>query len=148
MTRRRIAIAGSSGSIGTQTIDVVQAEPDNYVVTALAVGSSADVVIEQAKTLQPEVVVVTDTAHTAAVAAALLIADGRWDVRKMVNVEELDPESFIEILDATGLPTDYLELLPGSSASFDGEVGLLEDEIRHATATVTVSAVDPMISLR
>lgn len=68
---KRVAIAGSSGSIGLQTIDVVQAEPDNYVVAALAVGSSSDVVIEQARQLRPELVVVTDHAHRQRVADAL-----------------------------------------------------------------------------
>ena len=67
----RVAIAGSSGSIGTQTIDVVLAEPDKYQVTALAVGSSADVVIAQARQLHPEVVVVTDDAQRQIVSAAL-----------------------------------------------------------------------------
>ncbi|MEY4633195.1 MAG: 1-deoxy-D-xylulose 5-phosphate reductoisomerase [Actinomycetota bacterium] len=71
MAIQRVAIAGSSGSIGTQTIDVVLAEPHNYQVTALAVGSSADLVIEQAQQLRPEVVVVTDEAQRARVAAAL-----------------------------------------------------------------------------
>ena len=88
------------------------------------------------------------TAGVPAVATAMLIADGRWDARKMVNVEELNPEPFIEILDRIGLPTDYLELEPGSATSFNGEVGPLEDEVRNATATVTVSAVDPMIAVR
>ena len=71
MTQKRVAIAGSSGSIGTQTIDVVMAEPHNYRVTALAVGSSADVVIAQALLLRPELVVVTDESQRARVAAAL-----------------------------------------------------------------------------
>ena len=71
MTQKRVAIAGSSGSIGTQTIEVVLAEPQNYRVTALAVGSSANVVIEQAKRLQPELVVVTDETELHRVAAAL-----------------------------------------------------------------------------
>ena len=71
MTQKRVAIAGSSGSIGTQTIDVVMAEPHNYRVTALAVGSSADVVIAQALLLRPELVVVTDESERARVAAAL-----------------------------------------------------------------------------
>ena len=71
MTQKRVAIAGSSGSIGVQTIDVVLAEPQNYVVTALAVGSSARVVIEQARLLRPELVVVTDESQRAEVAAAL-----------------------------------------------------------------------------
>jgi 1-deoxy-D-xylulose-5-phosphate reductoisomerase len=68
---QRVAIAGSSGSVGTQTIDVVLAEPHNYQVTALAVGSSADLVIEQAQQLRPEVVVVTDESQRARVASAL-----------------------------------------------------------------------------
>ncbi len=71
MTQKRVAIAGSSGSIGTQTIDVVMAEPHNYRVSALAVGSSADVVIAQALLLRPELVVVTDESQRAQVAAAL-----------------------------------------------------------------------------
>ena len=71
MSVTRVAIAGSSGSIGTQTIDVVLAEPHHYQITALAVSSSAEVVIEQAQLLRPEVVVVTDEAQRARVAAAL-----------------------------------------------------------------------------
>ena len=71
MVVTRVAIAGSSGSIGTQTIDVVLSEPDKYRVTALAVGSSADIVIAQAKQLRPDVVVVTDEKQRAIVAAAL-----------------------------------------------------------------------------
>jgi 1-deoxy-D-xylulose-5-phosphate reductoisomerase len=71
VTQKRVAIAGSSGSIGTQTIDVVMAEPNNYRVSALAVGSSADVVIAQALLLRPELVVVTDESQRARVAAAL-----------------------------------------------------------------------------
>ena len=71
MTQKRVAIAGSSGSIGTQTIDVVMAEPHNYRVSALAVGSSVDVVIAQALLVRPEVVVVTDESQRARVAAAL-----------------------------------------------------------------------------
>ena len=71
MTITRVAIAGSSGSIGTQTIDVVLAEPDSYRVTALAVSSASDVVIAQALLMQPEVVVVTNPEYRAQVAAAL-----------------------------------------------------------------------------
>jgi 1-deoxy-D-xylulose-5-phosphate reductoisomerase len=71
VTAVRVAIAGSSGSIGTQTLEVVRAEADRYDVVALAVGSSADVVIEQAREFRPSVVVVTDAAHRSGVAAAL-----------------------------------------------------------------------------
>ncbi len=45
------------------------------------------------------------TAGVPAVAAALLVANGAWDVRKMVNVEELGPKPFLALLDRMGLPT-------------------------------------------
>jgi saccharopine dehydrogenase-like NADP-dependent oxidoreductase len=45
------------------------------------------------------------TAGVPPVAAALLIADGTWDVGRMVNVEELDPRPFLNLLNGMGLPT-------------------------------------------
>ena len=45
------------------------------------------------------------TAGVPAVAAAMLIADGVWDVSQMVNVEELDPKPFIELMNRIGLVT-------------------------------------------
>jgi saccharopine dehydrogenase-like NADP-dependent oxidoreductase len=83
------------------------------------------------------------TAGVPPVAAAVLIANGLWDTGTMVNVEELDPEPFIALLDEIGLPTDVLEIEPGSAASFDGEVRDLETELAESTATVTVSAARP-----
>lgn len=77
-----------------------------------------------------------------------IIAQGVWDTSTMVNVEQLDPVPFIDLLDRTGLPTDVLEIEPGSAASFDGTVGPLADEVAKATVTGTVSAVDPMVAVR
>jgi saccharopine dehydrogenase-like NADP-dependent oxidoreductase len=45
------------------------------------------------------------TAGVPPVAAAMLIADGTWDVARMVNVEELDPKPFLAILNRIGLPS-------------------------------------------
>ena len=45
------------------------------------------------------------TAGVPVVAAAMLIADGQWDVGHMVNVEELDPAPFIELMNRMGLVT-------------------------------------------
>ena len=49
------------------------------------------------------------TAGVPPVAAAILIARGDWDVKQMVNVEELDPKPFIELLDKMGLPTEVID---------------------------------------
>ena len=71
MVAVRVAIAGSSGSIGTQTLDVIAQSPDKFEVVALGVGSSVEVVVEQARRWKPRVVVVTDEAARSKVAAQL-----------------------------------------------------------------------------
>lgn len=49
------------------------------------------------------------TAGVPAVAAALLVASGEWDVKKMANVEELPPRPFLDLLGKIGLPTRVRE---------------------------------------
>lgn len=49
------------------------------------------------------------TAGVPPVAAAMLVARGDWDVNTMVNVEELDPDPFIQLLNKMGLPTEIQE---------------------------------------
>jgi 1-deoxy-D-xylulose-5-phosphate reductoisomerase len=66
-----VAIAGSTGSIGTQTIDVVGAEPDRFEVVALGAWSSVDDLVAQARTLHPKLVVVGDESLAPRVAAAV-----------------------------------------------------------------------------
>ncbi|MEX2626416.1 MAG: 1-deoxy-D-xylulose-5-phosphate reductoisomerase, partial [Ilumatobacteraceae bacterium] len=65
MAAVRVAIAGSSGSIGTQTLDVVRAEAGAYEVVALGVGSAAEVIVAQAREFRPSVLVVADPAARA-----------------------------------------------------------------------------------
>ncbi|MGS1095496.1 saccharopine dehydrogenase family protein [Aquamicrobium terrae] len=49
------------------------------------------------------------TAGVPAVAAALLVATGEWDVKKMANIEELPPRPFLDLLGKIGLPTRVKE---------------------------------------
>ncbi|HEY7849417.1 MAG TPA: 1-deoxy-D-xylulose-5-phosphate reductoisomerase, partial [Ktedonobacterales bacterium] len=55
--RRRIAVLGSTGSIGRQTLDVVRAYPDRFQVVALAARSNVALLAEQAREFQPQLVV-------------------------------------------------------------------------------------------
>ena len=57
---------------------------------------------------------VSYTAGVPPVAAAVLIAQGIWDAKTMVNVEELNPNPFIELLGTMGLPTSVVELGEGT----------------------------------
>ncbi|MDR1952622.1 MAG: saccharopine dehydrogenase family protein [Elusimicrobiota bacterium] len=50
------------------------------------------------------------TAGVPPVAAAILIAKEIWDVKKMVNVEELDPDPFIDLLNNMGISTETMEM--------------------------------------
>lgn len=56
---RRIAVLGSTGSIGRQTLDVVRAYPDRFRVVALAARGSVALLAEQAREFAPEVVACT-----------------------------------------------------------------------------------------
>ncbi|MDF2500520.1 MAG: Saccharopine dehydrogenase [Anaerosporomusa subterranea] len=49
------------------------------------------------------------TAGVPPVAAAILVARGDWDVKQMVNVEELPARPFIDLLDQMGLPTEVID---------------------------------------
>ncbi|MEI7619218.1 MAG: 1-deoxy-D-xylulose-5-phosphate reductoisomerase [Actinomycetota bacterium] len=85
MCAQRVAIAGSTGSIGTQTLDVVRAEPGEYEVVALGVGSSVEALIAQANEFRPKLVVVADPAKRAAVASALPFAEVVGDLAALVD---------------------------------------------------------------
>jgi 1-deoxy-D-xylulose-5-phosphate reductoisomerase len=67
----RVAIAGSTGSIGTQTLDVISRSGGEYEVVGLGVGSSADAVIAQAKLCNPKMVAVSNDEARRKVAQAL-----------------------------------------------------------------------------
>lgn len=57
---KNIAILGSTGSIGTQTIDVIEGRPDMFRAEVLTAGSNVDLLIEQARRLRPRLVVIAD----------------------------------------------------------------------------------------
>jgi 1-deoxy-D-xylulose-5-phosphate reductoisomerase len=67
----RVAIAGSTGSIGTQTLDYISQSDGQFEVVALGVGTSAQAVIAQAKQWNPKVVAVADESARKEVAQAL-----------------------------------------------------------------------------
>jgi len=68
---KRIIILGSTGSIGTQTLEVVKAHPDKFKVVLLAANSSADLLIEQAREIKPNYVVIANKSYFEYVRAGL-----------------------------------------------------------------------------
>lgn len=58
---KRIAVLGSTGSIGTQTLQVIEEYPDRFRPTVLVAGSKVDTLILQAQKWRPEMAVIADT---------------------------------------------------------------------------------------
>lgn len=62
-SRKRIAILGSTGSIGRQTLEVIQAQPDHFEVEVLTAQNNAQLLVEQAKKFRPNAVVIVNDSH-------------------------------------------------------------------------------------
>ena len=72
-----VSLIGSTGSIGTQAIDVVDACPDRFSVVAIGAQRSVELLADQARRLNPEVVAIGDPSLAGELARALPPAS-RW----------------------------------------------------------------------
>lgn len=68
---KTITILGSTGSVGTQTLDLILADPDRYRVRALVGGRNVTLLAEQARLCRPEVAVIHDHNCLGALSEAL-----------------------------------------------------------------------------
>jgi len=102
---KHISILGSTGSIGTQALEVVRANPDLYKVDVLTAQRNADLLIQQALEFNPELVVICDEAQYQKVKSAL------------PNVKVLAGEA--ALIDAVQLPQTQIVL-----TAVVGSVGL------------------------
>ena len=71
MTKKNIAILGSTGSVGTQALEVIECFPDHFSVSVLSIGKNADLLIQQVQKFHPKIVVVSDQAAYQKVKTAL-----------------------------------------------------------------------------
>ncbi len=68
---KKVAILGSTGSIGTQALEVVREQPERFQVELLTCGNRVDLLVEQALEFKPNAVVIGDAAKLPAVKDAL-----------------------------------------------------------------------------
>jgi 1-deoxy-D-xylulose-5-phosphate reductoisomerase len=69
--KKRIAILGSTGSIGTQALEVISQHPDKYEVEILTANNNLPLLISQAKEFQPNAVAIANEQHYAELKEAL-----------------------------------------------------------------------------
>lgn len=92
---RHIAILGSTGSIGTQALDVVREQQGRFVVEVLSSNNKVDLLIEQALEFQPNAVVIGDTRHDRALRDALAdlpikVFSGADALEQVVQMDGID----------------------------------------------------------
>jgi 1-deoxy-D-xylulose-5-phosphate reductoisomerase len=93
--KKRVAILGSTGSIGTQTLDVIKAHPDKFEVEVLTAQNNADLLIQQALDFKPNSVVIANESLYYKVKDALLPADikvyaGEKALNQIVEMDTID----------------------------------------------------------
>ena len=118
----RVAIAGSSGSIGTQTLDVVRAEAGAYEVVGLGVGSSVDAVVAQAREFHPKVVAVADPTRRAEVADALPFAEVVPDLGELAELADVVVNGVVGF---AGLPVTTATLRAGRRLALANKESLI-----------------------
>jgi len=94
-TIKRIAIFGSTGSVGTQALEVIEANPDKFSVEVLTCNSNADLLIQQAIKFQPNIVVITDDTKYAKVKDAL----SNTDVKVFGGEQALEEVASMDVYD-------------------------------------------------
>ncbi len=95
MEKKKIAILGSSGSIGTQALEVIQEHPAQFEVEVLTVNSNADLLIEQTKKFKPNTVVIADESKYTYLKEALANEDvhvyaGEAALSQAMEMESID----------------------------------------------------------
>lgn len=93
--KKRIAILGSTGSIGTQTLEVIEQNPGHFEVEVLTANNSVDLLVEQAKKFKPNMVVVTNECRYDFVREALRnepvkVFAGREAMNQVVQLDTVD----------------------------------------------------------
>lgn len=93
--KKRIAILGSTGSIGTQALEVIKENPANFEVEVLVANSNADLLIQQALAFNPNAVVIGDESKYQQVREALQPKDikvfsGAKAIEQIVEMETID----------------------------------------------------------
>ncbi|MBP3943820.1 1-deoxy-D-xylulose-5-phosphate reductoisomerase [Sphingobacteriaceae bacterium WQ 2009] len=95
MNRRGIAVLGSTGSIGTQTLAVARAFPDDFNIIVLTCGDNAELLIQQALEFNPQAVVINNEDKYIQVKEALAHTDidvfaGLQALEEVVQLTDID----------------------------------------------------------
>jgi 1-deoxy-D-xylulose-5-phosphate reductoisomerase len=118
----RVAVAGSTGSIGVQTLEVIAASAGRYEVVALAAGRSVDVLDAQISAVRPALVVVTDAAARAEIARRWPSIELSDDLGALADVADVVVNGIVGF---AGLPVTVSTLRAGKRLALANKESLI-----------------------
>lgn len=104
-----IAVLGSTGSIGTQTLDIIAQYPDRFKATVLAAGSNVDLLIEQARRHRPALAIIAETSRYESLRNALAPLGIETAAGEAALADAMERSDFDTVVTAT---VGYSGLLP------------------------------------
>ncbi|MGI9624489.1 MAG: 1-deoxy-D-xylulose-5-phosphate reductoisomerase [Acidimicrobiales bacterium] len=121
-----IAVLGSTGSIGTQTFDVVRAERDRCSVVAVAAGTNVELVVEQVNEFGPKTVVMATQEAAAQVSAAVGDAvDVGYGPEALADAARLGDVTVNGVVGFAGLPVTLATLESGGRLALANKESLI-----------------------
>lgn len=149
--KKRIAILGSTGSIGTQALEVVDQYPDRFQIEVLTANNSIDLLIEQAKKYQPNIVVVANECRYEILRDALKdepikVFAGSKAIAEVVQMDSVDLVLTAMVGYSGLIPTFYAAKAGKQIALANKETLVVAGEIINQTALENNASILPVDS--
>ena len=135
---KKIAILGSTGSIGTQTLEVIAQFPERFEVTALAAGSRLDLLLEQARRFKPKYVAIGDEslyqqAKSGLAGQGIHVRSGIEGLTELATLPEVD-QVLTAVVGSIGIKPTLAAILAGK------QIALANKETLVAAGAVIMPA--------
>ncbi|TDP59666.1 1-deoxy-D-xylulose-5-phosphate reductoisomerase [Aminicella lysinilytica] len=133
---KKVAILGSTGSIGTQALDVIESNKDRFKVTALTCGSNVRLLAEQIRKFTPALAVCMDKKDAAALSAEFPKVQVLWGGEGLITAAESDCDILLNsLMGMRGLVPTYHGIMAGH------DIALANKETLVAGGSVIMEAV-------
>jgi 1-deoxy-D-xylulose-5-phosphate reductoisomerase len=138
---RTVALIGSTGSIGTQAVDVARATPGRFEVVALGAATSVDRLVAQAEELHPEVVAIADEGLAPALKARVPAGtEVRAGADALASLAPLADVVLNAVVGFAGLPVTLAALAAGRRLALANKESLIAGAPAVAAVRATPGA--------
>jgi 1-deoxy-D-xylulose-5-phosphate reductoisomerase len=148
--RRKVCVLGSTGSVGRQTVELLEANPDRFETVVLTARNNVELLIEQARKLRPSVAVIGDETKFAALLDGLAGTgvEAQAGDAAIVDAAKMDSDTVMAaIVGAAGLPATLEAVKRGATVAFANKECLvcagplmMREVVRHGARLLPVDS--------